>query len=1718
MRPTFDAALIAHLKARVVDHNEAHPGAKTKLGELRKVYERNFRRANPGVRALQKVEQHLEALAKGLFDEVEHPRDQTGEFQSKGSAEEEHRARQASDPGYRALTSDVVPDNRHEAAGALIRNGASVGVTAAVIGTLAASKRDGRLARRAGELGAKAGGKRFGTFGRKVGQGAVNSLGDGVRSLLRVKSGSIAATAARKAGAFGALSLAGGLAIRHAWKDSPLDPAIAGRTMDAYSYRTIQKVAASAELGTARRELTHALAKQAGSVGGSIDDLRAWLEQGGGDMAEVGVLAKGVPWGKASARLFSTIAGLGGGAAGGALGYGAAKITEMPVPDDADFEAEHPRDEHGRFSVKANTSRTHRFVQVGALLGGAAAAIATHKALVGFNERTNLANHATLRDAYHEAIRQTEAFIIGRAGLAHRTAPKRVEALLARDGTDPRFKTYREAHAKIDAMTTSDPAAVQEKVRAAFDEHLAQQFAAYPDMEIPTAKGGWASLARVVAGQPTKIKGVSASESEMKAVLTRIRKHDNPAAVWQEMLDRMVAKKLINPNEAKAFSNARTAGQKAVAAVPVNMKSHTKRVAAASKAYKKAQKVAEEAKGRFDEATTEVKLRGPTLDDEGKAGLESVRAAAETEYKAAKKTADKLGDALDNLHDDPVGVNHPIYNEPILQPTTAEIGAAQSAARIPIDKKALDQATEIIEKENAAIRDRQIARLRSRFERRQLVMAADMARSHIPKRARAAVAHLTDLAGKAAATTQTLAEAELAHLPNKQQNDLLEAVSKMTKPTKNRPAKYATAGLSEAEATAIRNNADEIRRNFATTKAALDKAETEHVTATLNRDGALAAYNQAMQALPPKAARHYVDPALRADIDRMRGEIAARVGEFMKSPTGANFKEFTDKVWEDTVRHSKAAYEGGKQLGGKALRDLFGRDDPDSPDGWRLDAAKVLSGISLAATVGTAAKADVITRIQRIRGSEESRAIAAKKKLHINNKPEVLDPTTGRGYWTLHVRDPENPTDHIVLAGHTFEHANGPTKPIITGASLNALRATMNEREQERRKREKQPSGGQPGQGDISMPKMSEEDRKAAAAAVGVLNGKGAIASIPTFEGGPSIKLRREGYQPADTEKTLRDTLQAGDTAVRNTLRDKHGLKDTTPEGEGYHSALAALFSNEAKLQRRHLKYMFLTGYTENGQEANKSASILRKDVRYGQDATEALAAMSAEINRVTANNPPKSLPEALNLMRAVGLVANVKQIPLADVAPLYVQIKEAAIGKAASPAAATAGPAAEPVVAAAPTSTALATPPKPASAPIDIDKPTSMSTRHRWNSDSAWHAANKMSDGLANSLGIENPTLADRMPVAISVMAENLHDLHPGFTETEAVGEITSVMHMLANNEKLRGRVKDALLNAEISDPGTALWGYMKGAVARSIEVKKQREEEANKSADHALDDLEQLVKISMGGRLGAAIGGFVENEHPRVGAGNPGGGEFEAEGGGHGGVSPGARVASEAAEAGTLAARKLSGGNGGNTSTLPGAVPRAKPAQAWYNPTRFGNEFGAALGFDTALNVAHTLLPEARVLEDGAGFLARAAFRGKGVARVGAGLVAGSLGADGGSAGGEAAGRGAVRLATGRKAKAYEAPESHGLDSTLANSAGSTVGGLVGTGIGRGVGTFAGRAIGGTLGSALGPVGTVLGGAALGYAGGKISEGIYDYFAGYDQPSIKRALARAGATPTAS
>lgn len=136
MRPVVDAAVIAALRAQVIEHNKANPSARVKLQELKKAWIRGYwkRGAHTAEAAVQKhlakrlgsvvvSPESIAALAKAEFDESKVRRDGDGKFAPKGGAgggrraafddvrsRDQYSALRSENEGYRADTTQVIPN------------------------------------------------------------------------------------------------------------------------------------------------------------------------------------------------------------------------------------------------------------------------------------------------------------------------------------------------------------------------------------------------------------------------------------------------------------------------------------------------------------------------------------------------------------------------------------------------------------------------------------------------------------------------------------------------------------------------------------------------------------------------------------------------------------------------------------------------------------------------------------------------------------------------------------------------------------------------------------------------------------------------------------------------------------------------------------------------------------------------------------------------------------------------------------------------------------------------------------------------------------------------------------------------------------------------------------------------------------------------------------------------------------------------------------------------------------------------------------------------------------------------------------------------------------------------------------------------------------------------------------------------------------------------
>lgn len=1796
MRPTFDAALIGDLRQRVISHNEAHPGAKAKLGDLIKAYERGYRRSNPGVRAMEKVDGMLNRLAKAdEFDESEHPRGVGGEFSSKAGrravtlalpkTEGEHKRLQGQNAGYSAMTSDVIPERRGEAVGIVTRDLGSAAAGAAVVGALAANKRGGIAERVAGKVagsvaGTAAGGaasvvggglhlasstlhgltgigpvfsqERAGRFrvstarvantaGGKVGVGAARLTGTLVRGAIKTAgNGPMTSAAAaryqkdvqaalkqgrslpdavlhsqgralamdrrvkfgRKALAFGALSLGVGAAIRSKIKDTIVDPAEWGRSFDGYSFRTVQKaVGGSDELGELRKRYTKHLS-QNGRAGGSMEDLQGWLAADAGNYGE---LAKGGVWGRGITRMFAGAAGVGGAAAGAGAGYYASRVTQNRANGDGRFqEDEHPRAKDGKFTSKAG--RDHRFAQVGGLLGGAAAAIGVWSAIRRHNGK-KFAQGLKSADDWLAHRRATDGKKGGKGRLSHLfdTKEARITDHLER-GED--FKKYRAALDDITADGASGVGAVQQKVKDAYFHKIAMAAVSHSEFQLPDGKD-WKKIGDVM--KEATLDSVQVPHA-IKSTVAAMRNMDE--ATFQEAV-----KDLPAEVKGKLLERFREAGA-AAAKVPEQLSGHKAALAAAKKhATGEHVKVAA-AKAEMAEAEAD-------LTTAPHAQMEAAKARhgkAVSDLTAAKESAASAEAAAKGLENNPTGVLDPITDKPIVPPTPQEI----TALKTKLTNEARAKAEKLIEVENAKATAENEARLVERHANVTAAMAAEAALNGSPRAAERAVKRLRPLREADVRAQATLKAAKDNLAAAQMRMDRLDIATRVRGGAKAKTAPGAAPDyidpnkkvMSPDELKNLRENAPSIRAAHIKATKALNKAEADAAVARAKRNAALGVVRESLDRQPgPSVASRMMSEETRRDLRRFGGLAHGAAADFLKSPSGKKLRAMAAAAKPTAKRLAGQAYSSAKDAGQELFQDKFTRFNRDGER--KVSWTKVGGGLAFAGGLYGGARSDLVTAATAyLHPDEEKRAAARKRTLNLQ-RDERIDPITGAGYFALHMPDPSKKGERTLIYGERFDDASGPATRLHAGATMSDVRQRIADREAERERRRQEQikrqsspnTSGTPNAnvGKTPLTGLNDAAKAQVKAAQDGLREKQQTQVIHTYQGGPTVELRKDGFDEQN-DKVFNPASGAVVAHIRS-MNSMAGRRPGTPDQ--YHGALRDMFSDEASVLKAQTVYRELTGHDVRGN-VNKNNShtfnpifVPNPTVYAGGDAGKVGDALGLEVTHALGSFKPSTPEQFANLHRAIAVVGRVKNVSQATMDGLHQRIRAAEGTPAAAPHAAP-QPAPAPAAAALPADTSRTVPVVPP-APTNLDGRASAHPNEFWDDTLGTRHATMMSAKLAPLIGFDQDAKMERK------LSHTLHGLARALPPDTKLDEQQRVdvigKAMLALHKRSVMGLRRVLLSGspvEQADENRLFLSLVTSEVMTKNPEWKPKGEGMFKSAPSRqlgstlleasassevelgspLDDLETLLKLSMGE--------FEEQLHPRAPAGNEDGGEFTA---GHGGGSRGGKAVAEAVEgAGKVASRRAGS---------------AEQSQAWDHPVRMGAELGGSLGSEVGIQAAQALTHRLPGLAGKAlGFVA------DGVAA----MVAG----DQGSQLGERAGQAAYRASNGTKgAPEYTPPEASDAGEAVVgglagmgagmwgNAAGATAGKWVagkvaGSALAEGVGLAAGRTLGSIAGMVGGPVGSILLGTAAGYAGEKLATGVYDLFAGYDKPAVNQALAR--------
>jgi hypothetical protein len=1667
-RPHFDATLIGELRNRVVAHNQRTPSALAKLGHVKRIYEKAYSGPTPHERALAKVDAHLNDLAKaGEFDDAEHPRGAHGRFSRTAAAkpgvsiplpatQDEHQKLQQTNAGYRALTTDLLPTRHNEIIGGVVRDVGSAAAGGLLVAGLLRGRPGGAVRRGARWIGGMAGkyglgipvsltahgltagagvtraaiargrgrpappdpshdlaariSEWFGAHGQRIGAATADlSMGAAsaaARAAVHV-AGSTARTPGqarlRRVGAAAALAAVPALAIRSKIEDTQLDPAVIGRNIDAYSYRSVQKLA-----GDPNAE----------------DLLKASFLR----YPYVGGVARAVRTGAAA---------VGGAAAGALAGFGIHAATG--AGDHARGNPNH--DARGRF-----TSRDAA-VSGGALLGGAAAGLGVYAALRS-----------------HNTAQLSRALARSSTKLARKLAAVRSETGI---GSVPKMIAERDA--RVREMMDEEPfasrlkdagASLQEPsgefrvvnakayTRAKVNDHLASKLSQIDEFAIPNeVSGASKSMRDLRAKARTHVDpDIVAKQKVLEFVASATPKefHDALATVPDEKVRQEIGSIFDKRQEwINAVDDQIAAHHEAIAQAEAEVKKTSQRAADAQVAADKASAAHEAAEGK-------------------------AKAAAKKRFDAADKAFDDADEAhqtaisrLDDLKKQPTGVRLP-----------KELGGA--AVPKPSREATERSRSSIIEAVRSDARkkaDKEIADARDAQER-------DIVHRH--SRAVAAHTHMTHSSGaavpdQAAAEARAVAAASVAH---EQARDALNTAHRNLIETQQRHDAHVSItplpSQRKDHTAATKALKAQIKQHQADLKAAHAAVSTTSADVT----GAVQAMERQMRVAAastggPRLPRQMIGD-LRLEVMRAARAAASPVDAFIRSPSAAALKQFASSAIGLAGATAAATGEGIKETAKKAFL---------TEDGSALHPGKAIASIGVA-TAATDAILDHGAHIRRaLFGSDEEKESAKPLKAPKGFRTEhKVHPITGAGYIAVHAPDPDNKGERLVVYGEHYKN-DGSTTPLRAGSTLSDVRRAVADYEQkyqqQRPQNQNAPSsstigGATSGPRELRDAQNLEPNRKALIdKTVAALKGtQGGLQTLRAGQDGPEMQFRGDG----SNDKEHNDA--AGQFVAH--LRDKH-LASGAPQGQAVHKALDTLFSNEGRVLTRKQAFAQLTGYTKEGQDRNKP-SILTKRPGFGSaDKAEVGAALNAEIDRIVKDAAPRDDREKGALHLAASVIGVEKQLPDDVMQAVHAKIRGST-------------PTTGPAETAGASSSGIAAPKAQPAGPIAKEPDSTDPDKLVENENPPHFVASQLRDyaegearALRTDLRLRQADQAEILIPAIEHLARVVGHSHGLDEQTAARVAADTFRATAAGGDWNRVMTADEIAKGNLN---TFRYTLRRKADAEKLKM------EANKSAGAVplgklLDDLDALAKAFDGGD-------FNPDLHPRLAAGEQGGGEFAPKGG-HGAGGLAGRIRQGAVEGSTDIVDKQAAAAARGTSRK--AVP-------WYSPGRAipdaGNALGGAFayaGAEKAMQIAERFLPAPlRTAAEVAsapglvgGVKAALGLGFKGAIKEGAKAAAKT-----GLVGGASVAGGTLGALVGTKLVGHEAPAPayHDSGEALAESAGSLAG------------SFAGSA------AALVPgpgwlVAPTLS-AAGSYAGGLVARGAYDWFKGYDQKTVARVARR--------
>lgn len=1204
-RPNFDAALINDLRSRVIAHNTRSGVSPVKLGQLRHVYAKSYSGANAGAAAMGAVEGFL-AKAAGDFDDAEHPRDNDGKFAGRGgrasarinttfpASHDDHTALAASNAGYRALQSGVIPENRGETTGAIARQlGSGVaGLTLAV--SLARGKPNGiaasLLRRKLAPVGSLAGaaiGTAAGIVEQRVGDlihkipGMAETSADQAARTAAANSRSLQASIvgakiarrvgittyrvassgmrhwmdiasvgastplrarARRVGAVGLAAIPVVSLINHEIAGSQVDPERLGSAFDAYSVRHVLKSVMTDEIGTARNDLVDLLRK-----GISADEL----------FKAVPALSGGY-----SAAGRAVLTGLGaasGGLAGAGLGHG----TQVVARHIAGKRGNPYHDGRGRFTHASGA---------GALAGGVAGAVAA-----------GLATYAGLRTHNIGQLRAAAkmALAINERRMAALSNPKGFgkdfQKLLAQrtnmiDEAVAAHPSVKAAKDSVEQFGPSSPLHYKTAILRHSNERIASIAAFLDNFEVPVTKSGQTTRRRIA-----DIKaGASRGERDQKAadLIIDFVETASPADFARAIKNVSVE----NQTTLRHFFDNQTTWANGVdqqiAAHHASIAAAQQNVEAAATAHLAAQ---------ANELDAKAVLGRTTKEDEGAVKkTEAAMAKAGKESEKARKAHEKAVADLDSLKNGSPKIISPITGQPLAQPTPMDTRATIQNA----ENKVFAVAARKVDAEIAAFRT---AQRRAAVERHNRILAA--------------LAVIGDAHGlPEAARSRGAVVARLERQIRQHRARVADASNALDS------AQAALAGIGK------RPKADQLKQLRNVVQAAADRVAGAQADLAVSKSRIAPLTANFVKHLEDRAAgntNRLIPAGLRGDIIRDLGLATATMKgaarDFLAQPTMVGLLNFAASTYR-TVHN--AVTDTAHQL-------FF----QETSQGWKPSWVRIATSSALVGPTIVGAKDLYDYGRAAIAGDP-----AAKFPHHIIEYD--IDPNTGAAYAAVVVPHPKEKGEKVVLYGQRQDSFNGQARQIYAGGRISTVKENYKKRND--KNNDAGDATGRVHNGDADA--MSDETKKAIGESLGKLRGANSII-YADITNGPRVAYRSSKDQ--DGNESAGKFLQY--------MRDRFLNKGSLDQGQ-YWKALTALSSKQAAIFSPKQSFEALTNTKPDGGEGRYKNGIFTQASGFGS--TEhgvVLAALRSEVDRAMKQNPNAEQKDALQ--RAVHLVAVAKGI-----------------------------------------------------------------------------------------------------------------------------------------------------------------------------------------------------------------------------------------------------------------------------------------------------------------------------------------------------------------------------------------------------------------------------------------------------------------------------------------